>query len=205
MTRINCGVSPEKLTNVHLLAELRELPRIPNMIKNGRYSLENKPVEFTLGTGHVKFFYDKLEYLRKRYENLYGEGIKRGLNIKYLEGLFSDLPEKLMNDYCETPKDTSLIVERIKERILANTLKYKDLDKVKNLSIRKFSKILARVDHKLHYQIYLSASMSGMVKFKDKNTIRHWLSDLSTDRLKDSMIGFDEFKNKMSPGNNSSG
>lgn len=53
------------------------------------------------------------------------------------------------------------------------------LDDIYNLTIRKFSKILQRVDHKLHYEIYLSAQMSGMVTFKDKDAIQHWMNDLT--------------------------
>lgn len=53
------------------------------------------------------------------------------------------------------------------------------VDDVSNLTIRKFTKIIERLDAKLHYQIYLAASMSGMVTFKDTSFIKHWLSDLS--------------------------
>lgn len=52
------------------------------------------------------------------------------------------------------------------------------LEDIYKLTIRKFSRILQRIDHKLHYEIYLSASMSGMVEFKDKSFIQHWMNDL---------------------------
>jgi hypothetical protein len=58
-----------------------------------------------------------------------------------------------------------------------------DFDRISKLSIRKFEKILEREDAKLHYQIYLSASMSGFVEFKSKSFIKHWMSDLSEDKL----------------------
>lgn len=57
------------------------------------------------------------------------------------------------------------------------------LEKISSLSIRKFLKILERVDAKLHYEIYLSASMSGFVEFKDKSVIKHWMSDLTKNKL----------------------
>lgn len=57
MTRINVGVDPSELNTKMLIAEHREIKRIPNVIKSGRYSLTNQPKKFTLGTGHVKFFY----------------------------------------------------------------------------------------------------------------------------------------------------
>jgi hypothetical protein len=57
------------------------------------------------------------------------------------------------------------------------------LEEISNLSIRKFIKILERADAKLHYEIYLSASLSGMVEFKDKSFIKHWLSDINKDEI----------------------
>jgi len=71
------------------------------------------------------------------------------------------------------------------------------MEDVYNLSVRKFIKALERVDHKLHYEIYLSASMSGFVTFKDKNAIKHWLSDLRKDKLA-GLMEYDEFHKKVS-------
>ena len=42
----------------------------------------SKQVKFKLGIGHVKFFYNKLLYLKNRYISLYNECIKRGFNAK---------------------------------------------------------------------------------------------------------------------------
>ena len=63
MTRINVGIPPAELINQHLIAEHREIKRIPNCIAKGKYNMDNIPRRFKLGKGHVKFFYDKLEYL----------------------------------------------------------------------------------------------------------------------------------------------
>jgi hypothetical protein len=65
MTRINVGIDPKTLNRQMLIAEHREIKRIPNVIKSGRFSMTNQPSEFTLGTGHVKFFYDKILFLKK--------------------------------------------------------------------------------------------------------------------------------------------
>lgn len=46
MTRINCGIPPSELTNKHLLAEHREIKRIPNAIAKGKFSMTNQPKEF---------------------------------------------------------------------------------------------------------------------------------------------------------------
>ena len=53
MTRINCGIPVEELTNKHLIAEHREIKRLPNCVVKGRYNLKGQPKLFTLGTGHV--------------------------------------------------------------------------------------------------------------------------------------------------------
>ena len=62
--------------------------------------------------------------------------------------------------------------------LITTSLKLED---IYNLTIRKFSKILERVDYKLHYEIYLGAEMSGMVKFENGNPFKHWMSDLTKD------------------------
>lgn len=117
MTRINCGVNPKELVNKHLLAEAREIKRIPNCVSKGRYSLKGQPIEFTLGVGHVKFFYTRLLYLKNRYEELYVECLRRGFNVTYFGDAWKDVPIELMNDYLPTDRDRKIITERIKERL----------------------------------------------------------------------------------------
>ena len=56
MTRINAGIPPVELTDKHLIAEHREIKRIPNLISKGKYNMNGQPSEFKLGIGHVKFF-----------------------------------------------------------------------------------------------------------------------------------------------------
>ena len=122
MTRINAGVPVAELTGPHLLAEHREIKRVPNVIKKGKYSMAGQPTEFKMGTGHVKFFYDKLLYLEKRYRALYDECIKRGYNVtNYLEA-WQDVPPELYNDYTPTPEGIALIRERIALRLSTKKL-----------------------------------------------------------------------------------
>lgn len=116
MTRINVGILPKELPSKLLLAELREIKRIPNVIKSGRYSMTNQPTKFTLGTGHVKFFYDKLQYLYNRYDSLHTEAINRGFNVTDFKNCWSDVPNQLYNDYIVQPIDRQLLIERINER-----------------------------------------------------------------------------------------
>lgn len=57
------------------------------------------------------------------------------------------------------------------------------LENIYGMTVRKFMKLVERVDHTMHYQIYMSASLSGFVTFKNKSAIKHWLADLSKDKL----------------------
>lgn len=116
MTRINTGINAKELPDKLLLAELREIKRIPNVIKSGRYNMTGQPSEFTLGTGHVKFFYDKLEYLLERYNNLRWEALYRGFNVSDWADTWEGVPPELMNNYVETQRDRMLIIERINEK-----------------------------------------------------------------------------------------
>lgn len=113
MTRINAGIPVQELTRQHLIAEHREITRIPNAIKSGRYNLNGIPPKFKLETGHVKFFYNKLLYLKKRYIELYNECRSRGYNVQNNVNSFDFLPNHLMNDW--TPDDHAIFL--VKERI----------------------------------------------------------------------------------------
>ena len=121
MTRINIGIPPKQLTDKHVMAEHRELKRIPNVISKGRYNLKGIPSQFTLGKGHVSFFYDKLEYLRKRYIALYEECRARGFNVQCYLNAWDGVPSQLMNDYTPTERDIQIVSKRIADR-LANPL-----------------------------------------------------------------------------------
>ena len=113
MTRINVGILPKELTDKHLIAEHREIKRIPNCISKGRYSFKEQPNNFTLGKGHVKFFYDKLLYLKNRYKDIYTECIKRGFNVTDYSSAWNNIPPELMNDYQPTIHDRELLLKRI--------------------------------------------------------------------------------------------
>lgn len=117
MTRINCGIPPKELNSKHLIAEHREIKRIPNLIKKGKYCLKGKPDKFTLGTGHVKFFYDKLKYLKNRYIELYDECISRGFNVSNYADAWDGLPNELVNDYIPTSDDVIIVKERINSKL----------------------------------------------------------------------------------------
>lgn len=80
------------------------------------------------------------------------------------------------------------------------------LEDIYKLTIRKFSKILERIDCKMHYEIYLSASLSGMVKFNNDDAIKHWMSDLTkTDIYSDVKIDENAMQQKIDGINNPKG
>lgn len=117
MTRINAGIPPAQLTGKHLIAEHREIKRIPNAIAKGRYNLKTAPKEFTLGTGHVSFFYTRLGYLKQRYIDLYNECKRRGYNVQNYEDCWNNIPPELMGDYQPTPEAIQIVSQRIKDRL----------------------------------------------------------------------------------------
>jgi deoxyribonuclease (pyrimidine dimer) len=125
MTRVNVGIPPNELSKKHLMAEAREIKRIPNCVGKGRYNLKKQPKEFKLGEGHVSFFYTRLGYLKKRYEELYAECKRRGINVQYYGNAWDNIPTHLMGDYTPSDKDIELIKERISERLKTSNNKIK--------------------------------------------------------------------------------
>ena len=115
MTRINV-VTPEDLHPKHLLAEYRELPRVFKLARLG----DDIPETYRLGPGHVKFFFDKLEFLYNRQCRLVKEMQKRGFNPKFdpVELLvWRDRKPKCWNDYVPTLEAIRLNNERIHLRL----------------------------------------------------------------------------------------
>ncbi len=116
MTRINAGINPQRLSDKHLIAEHREIKRIPNTIRKGKAVIKNIPNEFTLGKGHVKFFYDKLYYLLLRYKAIHEECISRGFNVQNYREAWDNVPVILMQNWTPTEEAATLIRQRIYER-----------------------------------------------------------------------------------------
>lgn len=116
MTRINVGVEPFELPDKLLLAEHREITRIPNMVKRGRVKMDGIPERFRLGTGHVKFFYNKLQFLRSRYVGLYAECRRRGFEVTDRTSAFDGVPAASLHDYSPSPADRQIILDRIQSR-----------------------------------------------------------------------------------------
>lgn len=132
MTRINL-VPPEELTDQHLFAEFREIKMVPKALarslksKTAKEVLDSIPKEFTLGTGHVTFFYDKGLYLKNRYTKIKEELTHRGINYNPEskfdpDGIHTDL---FSLEYTPDNKALDTIRKRISDRISEKPQWYK--------------------------------------------------------------------------------
>lgn len=116
MTRINVGVEPHELPGKQLLAEHREMKRIPNAVRKGRYNLDNVPEKFTLGKGHVCFFYTRLGYLLRRYRKVRAECLRRGYDVTDYTEAWDGIPDELMGGYVPQVRDRRIILARLREK-----------------------------------------------------------------------------------------
>ena len=131
MTRINASIPPANLTDQHLMAEIKEINQLAGSFRKSTEKkniheivkmLDELPKTFRLGTGHVKFFYDKPRYLMKRFEMCKQEAIKRGFEVN---AIFQDewsryMPNALTDDrydYVPTKEARELLLERITLRL----------------------------------------------------------------------------------------
>lgn len=124
MTRINC-IPPSELTGPHLVAEYRELPRIFGMVRGvvERGTTDPAlcviPSTYRMGTGHMKFFTDKLGYLVKRQKALIAEMQARGYQPNHLDpdSLLVGIPEAYHGDW--EPDEAAIAISRarIEERL----------------------------------------------------------------------------------------
>ena len=130
MTRINL-VPPSELMDQHLFAEFRELKMVPKSLRRSLQAAERRgqscghvlssiPAEYTLGKGHVSFFYDKGLYLQNRYSDLCRELAQRGVNFNANSLLDPDrmfLDARFNKDYLPTGEALRIIRERISQKI----------------------------------------------------------------------------------------
>ena len=125
MSRINATINPVSLCNEHLLAEYKEILRVTNLSTNKPLNLSKLPKEFTLGTGHVKLFYDKLLFIHKRFNSLKEELIKRNYecNIDFNTDKIAN-HKFLYNDWSGTLKANLLIIDRITHTFLFFSVNY---------------------------------------------------------------------------------
>lgn len=127
MTRINV-LEPSELGNQHLMGEIHEITRVYGLVRKAqarkinRYNIKAKtkqPDAYTMGTGHVLFFYDKLGFITDRYYALNEEAKKRAYKVNPIqrEDLVAGINDWLFGDYQPTPEAVGISRERINERL----------------------------------------------------------------------------------------
>lgn len=131
MTRVNV-VAPYTLADQHLMAEFRELKHIVPAMRRSRNSkggITGIVPNYTMQTGHVKFFYHRLDYVTQRYSDVGNELLLRGFNVDYtsasnviLDQLFNGewLPPAKWHESMWVPNvsDVRVNISRITERLL---------------------------------------------------------------------------------------
>lgn len=120
MTRINL-VEPSELHQKHLVAEYREIVRVFDLSRKSQHELHKKkiPSTYTLGTGHVLFFYDKLKFISNRYDSLCQEMLNRGFTCNRIQKqeLEQGINKSLFWDYKPTPEAIAVNRARILDRL----------------------------------------------------------------------------------------
>jgi len=111
MVRVNL-ISPNKLSDQHLIAEYDEILMLLGYVKRFPAPI-GIPNEYALGEGHMKFFKDKLLYLKKRHDLLKSEMSKRNFNTNITVNP-RGFPKELLNDW----KPSQKAIEKIKERLI---------------------------------------------------------------------------------------
>lgn len=138
MTRINL-IEPSQLTDQHLFAEYREITRIFVLVQNAQDKqsvakiLASIPPTYRLGTGHVLFFYDKLDFIERRYFALKAEAIARGFGITPKDSIvkFRQLIDGCFyQDYTPTQAALALSIQRVIDKIHEKSNWYRYYGKV---------------------------------------------------------------------------
>lgn len=122
MTRINC-IPVTELSDKHLVAEYRELPRVFGLVtkaiqRGERPDDPRNPTEYTLGKGHVRFFYPRLGYCERRFQALAQEMVRRGMKPQYGHVLRSweNVTRGFYEDWTPTPAAQALNRQRIADK-----------------------------------------------------------------------------------------
>lgn len=131
MTRVNV-IPVSELSQRHLIAEKHEIVRVFALARNAQNELHKRkiPSEYTLGTGHVTFFFPRLKYISDRYDALCTEMTARGYTCNRIpkEELHQGIRPGLFQDY--VPTDHAIKINR--ERIDLRTKEAAEKAQMKN-------------------------------------------------------------------------
>lgn len=166
-----------------------------------RLVLRKPKLEFTPLTdkrGKAHFQIDDKVYTSQDFDNIRSIVSEQNMFELPNELIQKEVRDKMEEARMYKAKMNNSKMASLEEQIIAVAIYTGwELEKIYDLSIRKFIKTLQRADHILHAQIYLSASMSGFVEFKDKSFIKHWLAEIEDNRNKDVTVSLDEVQSKV--------
>lgn len=123
MTRVNL-ICVTELHHKHLVSEYRENPRVFGLVRRAQArgltpQTAGIPAAYTMGTGHVKYFYDKLGFILKRQELLVAEMLRRHYkpsNVELLD-LAVGIDGHWFGDWSPTEADVAVSRARIREKL----------------------------------------------------------------------------------------
>lgn len=148
MTRINVDINPEALTDQHLFAEWREIKMVPKALKRSLKTksvsevLKSIPKKFCLNAGHVRHFYDKMQFLQNRYELLTAELIKRNYQFNRDAELdFESIPYVFFKNASYDSNDREIAKQRILQRVGEKPTFYRYYSK--QVSPEEYQKIIS--------------------------------------------------------------
>lgn len=127
MTRVNV-VPVTELSQKHLSAEFFEIRRVFTYVKKAKFN-NWYPPEYIMGSGHVRFFYNKLNYIADRLLLLCDEvnrrstgdrlskEVRKATTIQIITQAKLDIPDQSKwGSYTPTPEALSINRKRISER-----------------------------------------------------------------------------------------
>lgn len=119
MTRVNL-IDPKILTDQHLNAERVELTMAFSSARRSLHSRNGLRVgdKFTLNSGHVIFFHNKIGYLKDRFFKLSNEMISRGMHPRSPWPDDSWVRSDMWGTYEASEDDFKIVKTRIRERLL---------------------------------------------------------------------------------------
>lgn len=116
MVRVNL-INPKSLADQHLIAEYNEiLMLLGYVIKHPELKEGEIPESYCLGKGHIKFFKNKLSYLKRRHDLLRIEMKRRGFATNKKVSL-QKFNKKLKNEWFPNRKDKEIIKKRLRKKI----------------------------------------------------------------------------------------
>lgn len=119
MTRINI-IPPSELHQKHLVSEYREIVRVFALARKAQHDMHKReqPSEYTLGKGHVIFWYDKLKFISDRYDQLCNEMHNRGYTCNRIpkQELEQGIGKHMFFGYNPTAKAIAENRQRIQDR-----------------------------------------------------------------------------------------